>query len=67
MWTFTSDPEEFAAVAEPFLLGDPVGNTVPLTVLANLRAGHPAQDPFFAWWTVEGQVRAAAFRTPPAP
>ncbi|NUT11056.1 MAG: GNAT family N-acetyltransferase, partial [Nonomuraea sp.] len=32
MWTFTSDPEEFAAVAEPFLLGDPVGNTVPLTV-----------------------------------
>ncbi|MFI7465546.1 GNAT family N-acetyltransferase [Nonomuraea sp. NPDC049646] len=67
MWTFTSDPEGFAAVAEPFLLGDPVGNTVPLTVLANLRAGHPAADAFFAWWTAGGQVRAAAFRTPPAP
>ncbi|NUO97141.1 MAG: GNAT family N-acetyltransferase [Nonomuraea sp.] len=67
MWTFTSDPEEFAAVAEPFLLGDPVGNTVPLTVLANLRAGVPAKDAFFAWWTAGGQVRGVAFRTPPAP
>ncbi|MFI6179306.1 GNAT family N-acetyltransferase [Nonomuraea sp. NPDC051191] len=67
MWTFTADPEEFAAVAEPFLLGDPVGNTVPLTVLAELRAGRPAEDAFFAWWTASGQVRAAAFRTPPAP
>ncbi|TMR93369.1 GNAT family N-acetyltransferase [Nonomuraea basaltis] len=67
MWTFTSDAEEYAAVAEPFLLGDPVGNTVPLTVLANLRAGMPAKDPFFGWWTVDGEVRGAAFRTPPHP
>lgn len=67
MWTFTSDPEEFAVVAEPFLLGDPVGNTVPLTVLANLRAGAPAEDAFFAWWTAGGEVRGAAFRTPPHP
>ncbi|GAA1718861.1 GNAT family N-acetyltransferase [Nonomuraea sp. AD125B] len=67
MWTFTSDPEEYAAVAEPFLLGDPVGNTVPLTVLADLRAGTPAKDPRFGWWTVGGQVRGAAFRTPPYP
>ncbi|MEW9556156.1 GNAT family N-acetyltransferase [Nonomuraea sp. NPDC050783] len=67
MWTFTSDPEEYAAVAEPFLLGDPVGNTVPLTVLANLRAGMPVKDPRFGWWTAGGRVRGAAFRTPPYP
>ncbi|MFI6920392.1 GNAT family N-acetyltransferase [Nonomuraea spiralis] len=67
MWTFTSDPEEFAEVAEPFLLGDPVGNTVPLTVLAELRAGRPAKDAFFAWWSAGGRVCGAAFRTPPAP
>ncbi|MCK2217959.1 GNAT family N-acetyltransferase [Actinomadura sp. ATCC 31491] len=67
MWTFTSDPEEYAAVAEPFLLGDPVGNTVPLTVLVDLRAGLPATDPRFGWWTVGGEVRGAAFRTPPYP
>ncbi|SDK90843.1 GNAT family N-acetyltransferase [Nonomuraea jiangxiensis] len=67
MWTFTSDVEEYAAVAEPFLLGDPVGNTVPLTVLANLRAGMPAKDPYFGWWTVDGRVSGAVFRTPPHP
>ncbi|MEO3874611.1 GNAT family N-acetyltransferase [Nonomuraea sp. B12E4] len=67
MWTFTSDPEEYAAVAEPFLLGDPVGNTVPLTVLADLRAGMPTKDPHFGWWTADGQVRGAVFRTPPHP
>ncbi|MGP3961509.1 GNAT family N-acetyltransferase [Nonomuraea sp. 3N208] len=67
MWTFTSDTEEYAAVAEPYLLGDPVGNTVPLTVLANLRAGMPAKDPRFGWWTVDGVVRGAAFHTPPYP
>ncbi|TDD06952.1 GNAT family N-acetyltransferase [Nonomuraea deserti] len=67
MWTFTSEVEEYAAVAEPFLLGDPVRNTVPLTVLANLRAGMPAKDPLFGWWTVDDEVRGAVFRTPPHP
>ncbi|MFG1705173.1 GNAT family N-acetyltransferase [Nonomuraea sp. M3C6] len=67
MWTFTSDVGEYAAVAEPFLLGDPVGNTVPLTILANLRAGMPAKDPYFGWWTVDGEVLGAVFRTPPHP
>ncbi|MGN9845348.1 GNAT family N-acetyltransferase [Nonomuraea sp. H19] len=67
MWTFTSDVEEYAAVAEPFLLGDPVGNTVALTILANLRAGMPVKDPLFGWWRVDGEVRGAAFRTPPHP
>jgi hypothetical protein len=67
MWTFTSDVEEYARVAEPFLLGDPVGNTVALTVLANLRAGMPAKDARFGWWTVDGEVCGAAFHTPPHP
>jgi hypothetical protein len=67
MWTFTADVEEFARAAEPFLLTDPVSNTVPLTVLAGLRAGIPAHDAYFGWWTDGGQVRGAAFRTPPRP
>jgi hypothetical protein len=67
MWAFTEDPGKFAAVAGPFLLGDPVANTVPLTVLAGLRAGLSAREPFFGWWTVGGQVRGTAFRTPPHP
>ncbi|MEV4476122.1 GNAT family N-acetyltransferase [Nonomuraea sp. NPDC049504] len=67
MWTFTSDVEAYAAVAEPFLLGDPVRNTVPLTVLAGLRAGMPAKDPLFGWWSAGGEVRGAVFRTPPHP
>ncbi|MEQ4720417.1 GNAT family N-acetyltransferase [Nonomuraea sp. B19D2] len=67
MWTLTSDVEEYAAVAEPFLLGDPVRNTVALTVLANLRAGMPVKDPRFGWWTAGGELRGAFFHTPPHP
>ena len=67
MWTFTTDVEEYAAVAEAFLLADPVGNTVPLTVLESIRAGLPADDAYFGWWTSDGEVRGAAFRTPPHP
>ncbi|WP_336209970.1 GNAT family N-acetyltransferase [Nonomuraea sp. LPB2021202275-12-8] len=67
MWTFTTDVQEFARAAEAFLLTDPVSNTVPLTVLTNLRSGRPAPDAYFGWWTDGGQVRGAAFRTPPRP
>ncbi|PZG19614.1 GNAT family N-acetyltransferase [Nonomuraea aridisoli] len=67
MWTFTSDVEEYAAVAEPFLLGDPVRHTVALTVLADLRAGLPVKHPLFGWWTSGGEIRGAVFRTPPHP
>lgn len=78
MWTFTTDLDAYARAAEPFLLTDPVRNTVPLSVLANLRAGMPAEGARFGWWTTGGppafdegasspggQVGAAAFRTPP--
>ncbi|MFC4009228.1 GNAT family N-acetyltransferase [Nonomuraea purpurea] len=67
MWTLTSDVEAYAEVAEPFLLGDPVRNTVALTVLANLRAGMPVEDPRFGWWSVGDEVRGAVFHTPPHP
>lgn len=65
MWTFTDDVEEYARRAEAFLLTDPIGNTVQLTVLAGLRSGVEAEGAFFGWWTVDGHVRGATFRTPP--
>ncbi|MGW0485103.1 GNAT family N-acetyltransferase [Nonomuraea sp. NPDC003214] len=67
MWTITTDVEAYAREAEPFLLTDPVGNTVLLTVLADLRQGMPADGARFGWWTDGGQVRGAAFHTPPRP
>lgn len=67
MWTFTTDVAEYAAAAEPFLLSDPVGNTVLLTVLADLRAGMAAPGVRLGWWRDGGRVRGAAFRTPPHP
>ncbi|MEV0593769.1 GNAT family N-acetyltransferase [Nonomuraea cavernae] len=67
MWSFTADVEAYARAAEPFLLSDPVSNTVLLTVLANVRAGMPSEGAFFGWWTSEGEVRGAAFHTPPHP
>ncbi|MEV0201189.1 GNAT family N-acetyltransferase [Nonomuraea sp. NPDC050691] len=65
MWTFTEDVAEYAAAAEPFLLADPVRNTVPLTVLANIREGMAVEGAVFGWWTSRGEVRGAVFRTPP--
>ncbi|MFG3442328.1 GNAT family N-acetyltransferase [Nonomuraea sp. NPDC047897] len=71
MWTFTTGLAGLAAyaeAAEPFLLSDPVRNTVPLSVLANLRAGMPADDAYFGWWTAgDGRVGGVVFRTPPRP
>lgn len=65
MWTFTEDVEAFARNAWPFLLADPVTNTVPLTVLTGVRAGVDTPGAYFGWWAVDGRVRGAAFRTPP--
>ncbi|WP_327090482.1 GNAT family N-acetyltransferase [Nonomuraea sp. NBC_01738] len=67
MWSFTDDSQTFAKAAEAFLLRDPVGNTIPLTVLTGVLAGMPADGAYFAWWTVDGVVKGAAFRTPPFP
>ncbi|MFI6908933.1 GNAT family N-acetyltransferase [Nonomuraea sp. NPDC050394] len=67
MWSFTADLADFPDAATAFLLGDPLRNTVPLTVMAAIRAGMPAEGAYYGWWSVDGQVRGAAFRTPPAP
>jgi ribosomal protein S18 acetylase RimI-like enzyme len=67
MWTITDDFHEYAQAAEAFLLADPVGNTVPLTTLADLRAGMPVEGARFGWYTSGGAVRGAFFHTPPHP
>jgi predicted GNAT family acetyltransferase len=63
----TDDVEEFAAAAEHYLASDPVAHTVALTVLVQVRAGHPFGDtPRFGWLTDDsGDVVAAASWTPP--
>ncbi|MFI6504621.1 GNAT family N-acetyltransferase [Nonomuraea typhae] len=67
MWSFTPDITAFPEAAAAFLLGDPIGNTVPLTVMAAVRAGMATDGAYYGWQTVDGQIRGAAFRTPPAP
>jgi RimJ/RimL family protein N-acetyltransferase len=63
----TDDLEEYAAAAEGYLAGDPVANTVALTVLVRLRSDHPyTEPPRFGWLTDDaGDVIAAASWTPP--
>jgi GNAT superfamily N-acetyltransferase len=64
---FTSDLTEFPAAAESWLRGDPVLNTVPLTVLARLRQGLWSDDAMLAWLTDGDAVRGVAVQTPPHP
>lgn len=67
-WTFTRDVGEYAAVAEPWLLRDPAGNTVLLTVLLGLRAGQFAEDPLMGWLEDDdGEVAGVIIHTPPYP
>jgi len=66
-WTFTADAEEYAAAAEPWLLRDPVRNTVPLTVLRGLRSGQFAEDPLMGWLADDDSVAGAVSHTPPYP
>ncbi|MFC7649088.1 hypothetical protein ACFQX6_58170 [Streptosporangium lutulentum] len=48
-WTFTSKVEVYAGAAEPWLLRDPVRNTVPLTVLRGMRGGIWGDDLLMGW------------------
>jgi GNAT superfamily N-acetyltransferase len=66
-WTITADVEEYAAAAEPWLLRDPVRNTVMLTVLRGIRSGQFTVDPLLAWLEDGGTVAGAACQTPPYP
>ncbi|ADG89243.1 putative acetyltransferase [Thermobispora bispora] len=67
-WVFTPRVEEYAAAAEPWLLADPVRNTVPLTVLHRCRAGMFAENPLLGWLEDEnGTVIGAVSHCPPYP
>lgn len=64
-WTLSDDVDEFLAAAGGFLRGDPVSNTVALTVLEDMRAHGPGLygDVLFGWWTRDGRVQGAFLRT----
>ncbi|WP_344979669.1 GNAT family N-acetyltransferase [Streptosporangium fragile] len=64
-WTFTSDAEAYTAATEPWLLRDPVRNTVPLTVLRGIRNGQWVDDLLLGRLERGGQTVAAAIQTPP--
>jgi GNAT superfamily N-acetyltransferase len=71
-WLLAHSLDDFLGAAERFLLADPVGNTVPLTVLATLRERGPAaytdQPPLFGWHeTSSGAADGAFLQTPPLP
>jgi|GEM_PF-5331236 len=66
-WIFTSDVEAYTGVAEPWLLRDPVRNTVPLTVLRAIRNGLWGDDALLGRLERDGRVVAAAIQTPPTP
>lgn len=63
-WTFTSDVEAYAGAVEPWLLRDPVRNTVPLTVLRAIRIGLWGDDVLLGRLEHEGRTVAAALQTP---
>jgi len=64
-WIFTSDVEAYTGVAEPWLLRDPVRNTVLLTVLRAIRNGLWGDDPLLGRLERDGRVVATAIQTPP--
>ncbi|GAA3118151.1 GNAT family N-acetyltransferase [Planomonospora alba] len=64
-WTFTSDVEVFAGAAEPWLLRDPIRNTLLLTVLRGIRIGLHTDDLLLGRLEEDGETVAAAIQTPP--
>ena len=70
-WHLTGDISVFVAAADGYLRGDPVRNTVPLSVLAGLLASGPAaygdDPPQFGWHESGGRTDGAVLRTPPHP
>ncbi|MEV8632607.1 GNAT family N-acetyltransferase [Streptosporangium sp. NPDC051023] len=64
-WTFTSDPEVYAGAAEPWLLRDPVHNTILLTILRAIRGGLWGEDVLMGWAVHDGETVAAVLHTPP--
>ncbi len=70
-WHLTGDISVFVTAADDYLRGDPVLNTVPLSVLAGLLASGPAaygdDPPQFGWHESGGRTDGAVLRTPPHP
>ncbi|MGI8665027.1 MAG: GNAT family N-acetyltransferase [Jatrophihabitans sp.] len=66
-WTFTDDPERYAAQVVPLLTRRPAANTLPLTVLDTLRTGQRWSDGpiVLGWYTLDGEVTGAVSMTPP--
>ncbi|WP_433478529.1 GNAT family N-acetyltransferase [Spirillospora sp. CA-142024] len=64
-WALTDDLEEFLARADGFLRGDPVANTVTLTVTEAMRAQGSGlyRNALFGWWTAGGDVQATCMWT----
>jgi GNAT superfamily N-acetyltransferase len=63
-WQFTDDADVFASHAHQLLVGDPVENTITLTVLENIRSGNPATPTLFGWYD-DNSVLGAVSLTPP--
>jgi RimJ/RimL family protein N-acetyltransferase len=71
-WQLTDSLDEFENAAAAHLRADPVRQTVPLSVLANLRhadlARYGADPPVFGWHQrADGTVDGAVLQTPPFP
>jgi len=71
-WQLTNNLDEFERAVAEHLRADPVQQTVPLSVLANLRhAGlerYGAEPPLFGWHQRDdGTVDGAVLQTPPFP
>jgi RimJ/RimL family protein N-acetyltransferase len=71
-WELTDSLDDFERIAVPHLLADPLRQTVPLTVLTNLRySGLSAfgdEPPVLGWHRADdGTVDGAILRTPPYP
>lgn len=71
-WELTDSLDDFERVGAPYLLADPVRQTVPLSVLASLREAGLARfgdsPPMFGWHRGDdGTVDDAVLQTPPFP
>ncbi|MEI8257616.1 MAG: hypothetical protein WCJ30_18225 [Deltaproteobacteria bacterium] len=69
VWTATTDIDQYAARAEPWLLRNAVRNNVLLTIIEHARRGTATWDAgseLYAWHETDGTVDGAASHTPPS-
>jgi len=66
-WRLTDDVEAYAERVGALLSADPARNTIALTVLGMVRAGHRYSDEpmLFGWYEGGHGIRGAVFHTPP--